>query len=105
MASNFSRVCKLTSQLQSCATRSEEHTSELQSHVNLVCRLLLEKKINKCRNFFIASDRVYISPSISIQPVYPPPASSHSQATSCLFFKNSAPSEFFPFSLPGPFCP
>src|SRR4051812_49886805 len=28
--------------------RSEEHTSELQSHVNLVCRLLLEKKkINK----------------------------------------------------------
>src|SRR5690242_21522178 len=26
--------------------RSEEHTSELQSHVNLVCRLLLEKKIN-----------------------------------------------------------
>src|SRR5438477_8682639 len=28
----------------SCALRSEEHTSELQSHVNLVCRLLLEKK-------------------------------------------------------------
>src|SRR5438477_7038172 len=26
------------------ASRSEEHTSELQSHVNLVCRLLLEKK-------------------------------------------------------------
>src|SRR5260370_17436714 len=24
--------------------RSEEHTSELQSHLNLVCRLLLEKK-------------------------------------------------------------
>src|SRR5260370_5099604 len=29
-----------------CA-RSEEHTSELQSHLNLVCRLLLEKKKNK----------------------------------------------------------
>src|SRR5690242_20868815 len=28
----------------SLRTRSEEHTSELQSHVNLVCRLLLEKK-------------------------------------------------------------
>src|SRR5260370_17925491 len=27
--------------------RSEEHTSELQSHLNLVCRLLLEKKNNK----------------------------------------------------------
>src|SRR5260370_32632187 len=26
------------------AVRSEEHTSELQSHLNLVCRLLLEKK-------------------------------------------------------------
>src|SRR5260370_21315657 len=25
-------------------SRSEEHTSELQSHLNLVCRLLLEKK-------------------------------------------------------------
>src|SRR5690242_20853915 len=29
------------------AARSEEHTSELQSHVNLVCRLLLEKKNHK----------------------------------------------------------
>src|SRR5437588_7402815 len=28
----------------SCTTRSEEHTSELQSHSELVCRLLLEKK-------------------------------------------------------------
>src|SRR3954449_1791026 len=28
-------------------TRSEEHTSELQSHSHLVCRLLLEKKKNK----------------------------------------------------------
>src|SRR5207237_5573114 len=30
--------------------RSEEHTSELQSHLNLVCRLLLEKKKNKIYN-------------------------------------------------------
>src|ERR1019366_5609458 len=28
----------------SCASRSEEHTSELQSLTNIVCRLLLEKK-------------------------------------------------------------
>src|SRR5690242_20869640 len=34
--------------------RSEEHTSELQSHVNLVCRLLLEKKKK-----FIKRDRRY----------------------------------------------
>src|SRR5690242_21495557 len=31
-------------------SRSEEHTSELQSHVNLVCRLLLEKKKQKSIN-------------------------------------------------------
>src|SRR5699024_11858592 len=33
-------------------TRSEEHTSELQSRFDLVCRLLLEKK-NKCYHRFI----------------------------------------------------
>src|SRR5260370_29335660 len=31
------------------ALRSEEHTSELQSHLNLVCRLLLEKKKRRSR--------------------------------------------------------
>src|SRR5260370_29800658 len=31
--------------------RSEEHTSELQSHLNLVCRLLLEKK-KKIRSIY-----------------------------------------------------
>src|SRR2546422_7705597 len=30
-------------------TRSEEHTSELQSRLHLVCRLLLEKKKNKTK--------------------------------------------------------
>src|SRR5260370_34256103 len=29
---------------KTASVRSEEHTSELQSHLNLVCRLLLEKK-------------------------------------------------------------
>src|SRR5688572_30925924 len=33
--------------IQSAADRSEEHTSELQSQSNLVCRLLLEKKKKK----------------------------------------------------------
>src|SRR5438477_5436135 len=36
--------------------RSEEHTSELQSHVNLVCRLLLEKK-NRPINYSSHSTR------------------------------------------------
>src|SRR2546430_5602660 len=34
-------------------TRSEEHTSELQSQSNLVCRLLLEKKNPKSAPFFL----------------------------------------------------
>src|SRR3989475_9623857 len=33
--------------------RSEEHTSELQSQSNLVCRLLLEKKKKKRRNSYV----------------------------------------------------
>src|SRR3954462_2461857 len=33
-----------SSGVKKCALRSEEHTSELQSHDNLLCRLLLEKK-------------------------------------------------------------
>src|SRR5689334_23642957 len=36
---------------QACSTRSEEHTSELQSQFHLVCRLLLEKKKNKGGSF------------------------------------------------------
>src|SRR2546427_9651743 len=36
-------------------TRSEEHTSELQSQSNLVCRLLLEKKNSKNHTFLIPS--------------------------------------------------
>src|SRR5256885_9873724 len=35
---------------QGRAPRSEEHTSELQSPCNLVCRLLLEKKITQLAN-------------------------------------------------------
>src|SRR2546427_9126987 len=36
--------------LRPYASRSEEHTSELQSQSNLVCRLLLEKKKKKTSN-------------------------------------------------------
>src|SRR5207247_11393701 len=37
---------RVSSRLGSQTSRSEEHTSELQSRVDLVCRLLLEKKKN-----------------------------------------------------------
>src|SRR5260370_19960233 len=36
--------CAKQVRFPSWTPRSEEHTSELQSHLNLVCRLLLEKK-------------------------------------------------------------
>src|SRR2546422_2964894 len=39
------------------ATRSEEHTSELQSRLHLVCRLLLEKKKKSVTLEGIAPDR------------------------------------------------
>src|SRR6267142_1204012 len=38
-------------------TRSEEHTSELQSHVNLVCRLLLEKKKKNTIQVFLSKKK------------------------------------------------
>ena len=45
------RVCGVVLQSDTCSIiieggESEEHTSELQSHHDLVCRLLLEKKKN-----------------------------------------------------------
>src|SRR3954465_710554 len=44
-----------SSGVQTCALRSEEHTSELQSHDNLVCRLLLEKKTPRAQPSICAS--------------------------------------------------
>src|SRR5260370_16401601 len=59
--------------------RSEEHTSELQSHLNLVCRLLLEKKNSKKKKIKSTPPRlanfgallfftINISPSFSLSP-------------------------------------
>src|SRR5260370_7819270 len=39
--------------------RSEEHTSELQSHLNLVCRLLLEKKKNNSKHHYHHFQHIY----------------------------------------------
>src|SRR5687768_17851645 len=41
----------------SAAARSEEHTSELQSRLHLVCRLLLEKKKKTIRNRYSSPHR------------------------------------------------
>src|SRR5207237_8297911 len=40
----IARLVGIHAAVQKEPVRSEEHTSELQSHLNLVCRLLLEKK-------------------------------------------------------------
>src|SRR5256886_3883296 len=70
--------------------RSEEHTSELQSQSNLVCRLLLEKKKNNHRTWHLAEElpgyrvlslRGMSAPSVILQdpqasrPVRPPTSS------------------------------
>src|SRR2546430_4030565 len=47
--------------------RSEEHTSELQSQSNLVCRLLLEKKKNKHCDESILPTHVLVDMSCSLQ--------------------------------------
>src|SRR5688500_19216613 len=47
-SSDAQDIIKFETSLVQTDVRSEEHTSELQSPCNLVCRLLLEKKKNIC---------------------------------------------------------
>src|SRR2546430_8645906 len=54
------------------APRSEEHTSELQSQSNLVCRLLLEKKKRKIKHFHTYHD--VHCPSSPLQLSLTPPS-------------------------------
>src|SRR5260370_25550664 len=62
--------------------RSEEHTSELQSHLNLVCRLLLEKKKIKPANM----------PAQNLDPTSP--------AMSDLALRMRVPESFINFHVP-----
>src|SRR5688572_32627663 len=48
---------RLAHEVKNPLTRSEEHTSELQSQSNLVCRLLLEKKKKLKTPSLLCSDR------------------------------------------------
>src|SRR3954465_4098296 len=60
--------------VQTCALRSEEHTSELQSHDNLVCRLLLEKKEHLSpRNKRRTAKRPPARPATLPPPAHTPP--------------------------------
>src|SRR5437879_7388917 len=47
---NRTSICATLSPGATASQRSEEHTSELQSPMYLVCRLLLEKKKKKTKN-------------------------------------------------------
>src|SRR5256885_5597763 len=60
-------ICTLSRDYSSkshSARRSEEHTSELQSPCNLVCRLLLEKKKKKKKKVRIKIDSVVMIKAI-----------------------------------------
>src|SRR5260370_20183508 len=49
------QLAKSKSPRDQAALRSEEHTSELQSHLNLVCRLLLEKKKSNMKKYILTA--------------------------------------------------
>src|SRR2546426_5402998 len=54
----------------SCRIRSEEHTSELQSPCNLVCRLLLEKKKNNHTTILYHEKRIKAEMAAYEEKVY-----------------------------------
>src|SRR3954462_746343 len=102
-----------SSAFQTWALRSEEHTSELQSHDNLVCRLLLEKEGRGARqardDVRGQGERAGVDGALLGGPqpparggrVGPLPTSPRSLANS-FFFKESAPHRAFAFPRPPP---
>src|SRR5260370_14183132 len=58
-----SAACLSLGERTAATLRSEEHTSELQSHLNLVCRLLLEKKKTTLEDSSESTVILEISPS------------------------------------------
>src|SRR3954462_4459797 len=103
-----------SSGVQTCA-RSEEHTSELQSHDNLVCRLLLEKKKHdgerRARRTVQAgvarreagARRRQAPPRLAANPAVPFPRRADLCALCFFFLKVAAPPELSPFPLPPAF--
>src|SRR4029434_4404799 len=96
------------------SVRSEEHTSELQSHLNLVCRLLLEKKKQHKHTTYYTPHYTYThSYTATVQrtrttPLHPcapppthPPARTHTSSLT-LFFIDTPTPEISPFPLHAP---
>src|SRR4051795_5699847 len=89
--------------------RSEEHTSELQSHSHLVCRLLLEKK-KKLTKFNGANMKSKMIRASAVIILFLAPSASKSLAQVASFFiifffflKAAAPQDLPPFPPPPPF--
>src|SRR6202051_3804226 len=91
--------------------RSEEHTSELQSHEHLVCRLLLEKKkYLHSRVIRTATDGLHYALCLSVSPTSSAPVpkprvtaircGSFSASRVRFFFNCPAPPGFSPLSPP-----
>src|SRR5471032_1156297 len=74
--------------------RSEEHTSELQSHHELVCRLLLEKKKKLRRRRGAAMRRDGVGPSRIFRSV-----DARGEARAVFFFSDTATTEIYTLSL------
>src|SRR3954467_2696948 len=100
--------------VQTCALRSEEHTSELQSHDNLVCRLLLEKKKTLSTPWHLnptGQARGTVAAAAAVHP-RPSGAGGGRRRRGCgggaglgchfFFFNDPAPPEISPLSLPAP---
>src|SRR3954464_7013670 len=97
--------------VQTCA-RSEEHTSELQSHDNLVCRLLLEKKKQTPQGVIITvlvappprRGALQPFPHPGGRPAARPPLAARAgpipRRRRLFFFNDRAPPNFSPFPLP-----
>src|SRR6202041_1503722 len=81
---------------QAAKMRSEEHTSELQSHVNIVCRLLLEKKEGGDPGV-VARDAEAAALQREFRAMQPPVVNHNLVWIVFFFFNVAAPTEFSPF--------
>src|SRR5256886_8595176 len=61
-------MIRITATTTSSSMRSEEHTSELQSQSNLVCRLLLEKKKKNTSNILLTQNQLINKPFNKLNP-------------------------------------
>src|SRR3954463_10090662 len=89
-------------------SRSEEHTSELQSHDNLVCRLLLEKQYQQGENVPAlrhpgddAQSALILGEFVDIMPFPPDRARGDRMRALVFFFKGTAAHEVSPLSPAG----